>query len=436
MAKTQLQLPVIQNWSCHNCGGCCREHQIDITEAEKKRIEHQSWDESRLQHSGPFIVEVGRNHYRLAHREDGACVFLDDRGLCRIHAEFGEPAKPLACRIYPYAWHPAGKNRTATSLRFSCPSVVQNLGPAVTQQKSELQDLVSDVLANVDRDYDPPLIHLTQPHGPQELSWADFHQFIAALDSSLADQSVHFAVRLMRTLSWLELVEQSQFETIREEKLTEYLELITGASVKAQPDNELPIHRPSRLGRVLFRLISAQYMRHDTEADRRQGMSRRLELASAAFWFTLGAGTVPSLSTSSSAETAFPLEAPLKDVKFSQLEGEFGGRGGEFDELFARYFRVKIQGLHFCGPANFQTSLVDGFRSLALMYPVVLWLARIRCAGRRDNRLQLADVQASLAVADHNFAYSPALGSAGAVKRVAMLSRMKQLTALVGWYSL
>ena len=51
--------------------------------------------------------------YRLGHQADGACVFLDERGLCRIHAKFGEQAKPLACRIYPYAFHPAGKKITA-----------------------------------------------------------------------------------------------------------------------------------------------------------------------------------------------------------------------------------------------------------------------------------------------------------------------------------
>ena len=436
MANTQLQLPVIQNWSCHNCGGCCREHQIDITEAEKIRIERQGWNEQNLDFSGPFIIQSGKKSYRLAHRDDGACVFLDDRGLCRIHAEYGEPAKPLACRVYPYAWHPAGKNRTATSLRFSCPSVVQNLGTAVTGQKSDLLDLVSDVLADVDRDFDPPLIHHTPPHGPQEVSWADFRQFVEALDVAFSDQSVHFAVRLMRVLAWLELVEQSQFETIQAEKLSEYLALVTEASVKAQPDNELPVHRPGRLGRTLFRLITAQYMRHDTEADRRQGMSRRLELASAAIKFTLGRGTVPRLATSSSVETAFRLEAPLADVRFERLEGAFAGRTEEIDSLFERYFRVKIQGLHFCGPANFQASLVAGFRSLALMYPVVLWIARIRCVGRGGERLQLSDVQAALAIADHNFAYSPALGTPGAMKRIAMLSRMKQLTALAGWYSL
>jgi lysine-N-methylase len=95
----------------------------------------------------PVIQQIGRNRYRLAHQDDGACVFLDKKGLCRIHAKFGEPAKPLACRVYPYAVHPAGQQQLTVSLRFSCPSVVQNLGPAVASQRVELDQLSREIVA-------------------------------------------------------------------------------------------------------------------------------------------------------------------------------------------------------------------------------------------------------------------------------------------------
>src|SRR5579863_3499514 len=132
MTTLPLQLPTIQNWCCHNCGGCCRQHAIEITQEEYERIKGQGWTgqpgygpEQPLfeWHAGP----PWKKRYRLAHRSDGACVFLNEQGLCRIHAKFGEPAKPLACRVYPYAFHPAGKEITV-SLRFSCPSVVANRG--------------------------------------------------------------------------------------------------------------------------------------------------------------------------------------------------------------------------------------------------------------------------------------------------------------------
>lgn len=439
MSNARLELPVLQNWNCHNCGGCCREHLIEISEEEKRRIEGQKWTASDgVSMDRPLVQRISKGRYRIAHQDDGACVFLDDKGLCRIHARFGEPAKPLACRVYPYAYHPAGKENVTVSLRFSCPSVVRNAGNSVESQRTELAALGREIVSGKKRDHAPPVIHRGGTHGQQTLTWPDFHKLLAALDDSLAATDVNFTVCLMRTLSWLELVEQSQFETVRGEKLTEYLELVTEASTKAQPDNDLPVHKPSRLARTMFRLMTAQYARHDTEAQVRQGIRGRIGLFTAAVKYTTGMGTVPLLQGSASVATAFEggEDDTTRSVSFSDVEGEFDGRRSDIDELFMRYFRVKVQGIHFCGPANFDTSVVEGFRSLALMYPIVMWLARLRAARRNRRRLELQDVQAALATADHNFAYSPALGTMSSLQRVNQLAKMKQITSLAGWYSL
>ena len=268
MPNETLKLPVIQNWSCHNCGGCCREHLIEIDEEEKRRIEKQGWSASDgISMDRPVIQKIGNGRYRLSHTDAGACVFLDENGLCRIHAKFGEPAKPLACRVYPYAVHPAG-SRLTVSLRFSCPSVVQNLGTPVSEQHEELKTIARNITKGKHKQFSAPAIH-----GNEQLDWSDFLKFISAIDDSLADDSVLFVVRLMRVLSWLELVEQSQFESVRGTKLDDYLSLITTASVKAQPDNDLPVLKPSRTGKTLFRQMVAQYARHDTEVVVRGGLS-------------------------------------------------------------------------------------------------------------------------------------------------------------------
>lgn len=438
MKAESLTLPVIQNWSCHNCGGCCREHVIEITEEEKRRIQKQNWKATDgIDMSRPVIQPLGSNRHRLAHRSDGACVFLNDDGLCRIHDRFGEAAKPLACRVYPYAFHPkAGK--LTVSLRFSCPSVVRNLGQTVTDQRPELVRLSQAVVSGKDTKTAAPDIHHGSEHGLQQVPWSDFHQFLKALDDEIADSSVHFAVRLVRILSWLNLVQQSQFETIRDAKLTEFLQLITSASRTAQPDNELPQHRPSRIGRTTFRLLTAQLARHDTEAHRQAGLAYRFRLGLTAVKFAAGFGTIPLLEGSSSVATAFGnpfANGESQPVKFSDLEKPFQGRTPEMDELFERYFRVKIQGIHFCGPAHFDSSLVLGFYNLALMYPAAMWLARWRAAARGVDELQLEDVQAGLATADHNFGYSPALALSTTQGRIQSLAKMQQLTALVEWYS-
>ena len=433
----KLQLPVIQNWGCHNCGGCCREHLIEITEDEKRRIDKQRWSsKDGLSTKRPLVEPLGKGTYRIAHQDDGACVFLDEHGLCRIHAKFGEAAKPLACRVYPYAFHPAGGDKLAVSLRFSCPSVVQNLGPSISEQQTDLQKMGGEIVAGKQRDHSAPVIHQHPGHGIQQTTWPDVHRFLMTLDSAISDTSVDFVVRLMRILSWLEVVEQSQFQTIRREKLDDYLSLITDASVRAQPDNDLPVHRPGLLGRILFRQLTAQYARHDTEAQVRRGIRYRVTLLTAALKYAGGRGRIPTLQGSASVDKAFgTTDNADAAVTFQELENPFCGRQPEIDELLTRYFRVKIQGIHFCGPAHYDTTLVDGFRSLALMYPVVMWLARLRAATRQASRLQLPDVQAALAIADHNFGYSSALGMASSRRREVILAKMQQITRLVSWYS-
>jgi len=413
---------------------------IEITDAERKRIQKQNWKISDgINMDRPVIRKITAGRYRLAHQDDGACVFLDDQGLCRIHAKFGESAKPLACRVYPYAYHPAG-DRLAVSLRFSCPSVVQDLGSPVSSQQADLQRMATEVVAGKNADVAAPLIHTGTHHGNQSVNWADFHKFLKVLDDAISRDDVNFAARLMRILSWLEMIPQAQFQTTRGKKLDDFLKLITAASVKAQPDNDLPEHRPGRLARIMFRLMTAQYARHDTEAQVQAGIGLRLKLLSAALKFTTGIGRVPELPGSASVATAFEtdsVEATVAEqpARFDDVESPFLGRRPDIDELFARYFRVKIQGLQFCGPGHYNTSLVDGFHGLALMYPIVMWLARVRAVRHGRSELALVDVQAALATADHNHGYSPALGTASALNRVSLLARMQQISALVGWYS-
>lgn len=434
MAAVKLQLPVIQNWSCHNCGGCCREHLIEITAAEKAVIEKQGWTaKDGTPADRDLILKHGRNTFRLNHADDGGCVFLDDKGLCRIHAKFGEPAKPLACRLYPYTFHPSSERGATVSLRFSCPSVVQNLGSAVTDQQADLQSMAREVVGKHRTD-DPPLIHDAAPHGPQQTSWADFHKLVQALRDSLADQGVHFAVRLLRTLAWLELIEQSQFITMTGDKLDDLIQIVTTASIKAQPDNELPDLRPGRTARTLFRQIVAQCARHDTVVDQKGGLSVRWNLLKTILKFVYGRGTVPRMPGSASVEKAFPTDI-VREATFENLEGQFEARTEQVDALFARYFDVKLAGLHFCGAANFHLTAVEGFRSLALMYPVTLWLARWRAFERGADQVSLPDVSAALATADHNFAYSPALGTKSAQKRLKQLAGLGAIEQLINWYS-
>ena len=274
MSRLKLELPVIQNWSCHNCGGCCRQHLIEVTDAERQLILAQNWTSNdgielpvMKWHAGP----PWKKRYRLAHQSDGGCVFLDEKGLCRIHAKFGEAAKPLACRIYPYAFHPSGKSY-AVSLRYSCPSVVANLGTAVSEQTAELRRLAEGVIPERREHRAPRLTERSQ------VEWSDFLPFVEALDHTMIDPTAPLSLRLARAVTWTTLVGQSAFESLKGQRIREFIGLLMEAArsewstVPAEPGE------PDRVTRVYFRTLVAQYARKDTAADLSSGIAGRWRL--------------------------------------------------------------------------------------------------------------------------------------------------------------
>lgn len=417
----RLTLPVLQNWDCHNCGGCCRQHQIEITEVERQRILDQKWTAADGVPEGKAIVStsslLGGTRYWLGHQADGACVFLNEKGLCRIHAKFGEGGKPLACQMYPYAIHPAGRS-VAVSLRFSCPSVVKNAGRPVSQQQADIRRMADEVVPPWASEIPPPPLH-----SQERVDWPDFHRFVDALDATLAQPQMPLVDRLLHACLWTNLVEQSSFAKLRGDRIRDFLELIHEAAGSEVPSLRTQAAEVSSVGRLYFRLLVAQYARKDTAANVKEGLLGRWRLLRAVWRFSRGKGDIP------------PLQELFRPVPFAALDESFGGLTPEQDEILTRYFRVKIQGMHFCGPAFYHIPFVEGFQSLALMLPVTLWLARWLAVGEGRNRLSTDDIARALAIADHHHGYSPALGQRAARSRVRSLAAAGDLPRLLMKYA-
>jgi lysine-N-methylase len=183
------------------------------------------------------------------------------------------------------------------------------------------------------------------------------------------------------------------------------------------------IEEPTPMGRVYFRTLVAQYARRDTVADLYAGFWGRWKLLRAILKFTSGKGDVP------------PLQTEFKSVPFATLENPFGPIEPDVDEILTRYFRVKIQGIHFCGSAFYNVPFTEGFHSLALMLPVTLWLARWLAAGAGRTRLTVDDVSKALTIADHHHGYSPAFGHPASRNRVRQLAQIGDISRLCWWYS-
>lgn len=418
MAMLPLKLPTIQNWSCHNCSGCCRQHLIEITAEERQRILDQNWQPADGIPSGqpvvvPHRTSLFRHSYRLAHRADGACVFLQEDGLCRIHARFGESAKPLACRIYPYAFHPSG-SRVTVSLRFSCPSVVANRGREVVASRGELKSMQKQVVPEGTQRLPPPRVNRRE-----QLDWSDFLRIVDCLDDVLADDDVPFTDRLIHTLEIVDLIEQSRFHLVAGKRLGEFLEVISEAT---GADEETGREKPGHAAMIQFRLLVAYYSRKDTVADLDQGIAGRWRLLRAATRFATGRGR------------AVPLQDCFREVPFEVLERPFGGLPEGAEEILTRYLRVKLQGLHFCGAAYYGVPLCEGYQSLVLVIPAVGWLARWLAASDDRSGVSLEDISRALAIADHHHGYSPMFGSGSFRRRVRHLAGSGEITRLVNWY--
>ncbi|MFN0199470.1 MAG: hypothetical protein ACKVT0_22185, partial [Planctomycetaceae bacterium] len=256
----------------------------------------------------------------------------------------------------------------------------------------------------------------------ERLDWSDFHLLADGLDALFAPPRTPLLLRLLRAMFVVDLIGQSKFEKISCERLKDFLGLISLAANDEVPPSACVPHEPTSAGKMQFRMLVAQYARKDTHAAMSQGWHNRWTLFRSALAFAKGTGKIP------------PLQSIFREVPFRDLEGEFGPLSEDVDEILTRYFRVKIQGLHFCGPAYYGVPFVEGFQSLALMYPVVMWLARWLAVSDARRSVTTDDVSQALAIADHHHGYSPIFGSASFRRRVRLLASTGDLRHLCTWY--
>jgi lysine-N-methylase len=224
------------------------------------------------------------------------------------------------------------------------------------------------------------------------------------------------AIAVVRTIG------EAQFGAVQGNRLTEFLQLIAGAA-RSEVASRESVDPPSRAGQLQFRMLAAHYARRDTFEEAARGWRGRVRLLKAALTFARGKGT------------AVPLQPGFREIPFAVLEEPFGGLNTNGESILTRYFRVKVQGLHFCGPAYYDVPLVEGFYSLALVYPVVLWLARWLAASDSRKSITTDDVAQALAIADHHHGYSPVLGSRSSRQRVRLLTHGNDLERLIVWYA-
>ena len=85
------------NFSCENCGECCKYYTVKLTEEEVKEIENLGFIRSEFCEPDDFDLDMGS--FALL-RPDGQCIFLTERNkkyYCKIYEK-----RPKICKDYPF----------------------------------------------------------------------------------------------------------------------------------------------------------------------------------------------------------------------------------------------------------------------------------------------------------------------------------------------
>ena len=391
-----LVLPVReQRYSCHGCGNCCRDFTVQLRPADLEKLRTQGWEEKL---GMPVTAEFRGTTY-LRQRDDGACVFLMDDGLCRIHKEYGFAEKPIACQLFPFVLVPDDR-KTHVGISFACQSVRENKGAELRSHLAEIDRMSRGVPETRLATYSAML---ADAMGAKE---GELDALARLLDSHLAREDLTMRDRF-DGLAWIAAsLGRAKLADVR---ATRFRELIT-VLVGALPDELQHLPLESALSKQLRLLRQAVYARlEDVQVNRAKARGRwRTVLAQllASRAFTRGRGQVPSVA-----------RGLLQGVAFEKIAGipalsESPDRDA-IDQLLARYARATILGGRAWGAGYYGWPAVRGLQALVLNIACVAWLARACAAARGREHATVEDVRDALGRIDRHAGRAPWLGSVG-----------------------
>lgn len=70
------------------------------------------------------------------------CTFLSPDQRCQLHSDLGAASKPRGCRQFPFRLTKT-PDGIFVGTSFSCPSIQNNQGPALTQYRQELEEMAA-----------------------------------------------------------------------------------------------------------------------------------------------------------------------------------------------------------------------------------------------------------------------------------------------------
>lgn len=406
-------LPLVERWSCHQCGVCCRGSLVRLSDEDVARLKSQNWREHPEYRGASVMVQESwlGGGYRLAQREDGRCVFLMEDGLCRIHKEFGFDAKPLPCRMFPLQIVPRD-NAAYVTIRRACPSAALDKGSPVTEQMTLARELTRERKLAEAAPAPPPI----KPGERRE--WPVARRLLESLQRLLSDERYPPVRRLVHALYVARMVEQARTTRLDDKSLGELFAVLEQSAAGEVGGLFQDRQQPSPAAAVFFRQTAAEFVRLHPRYHVRPSWGARWNLAWTAWQFARGRGHVPRLV------------AEFPEATFEQLEAPLGALDAAVLQPLARLVETTAVSWSYAVANRGGWSIVESLRMLALIYPVGLWMLRWVSAGRAPLAADMPEIITAL---DRGQGYAPLAGSTQR-RRVQLLSRLGDLERVVIWY--
>ncbi|MCA9179706.1 MAG: YkgJ family cysteine cluster protein [Planctomycetales bacterium] len=348
--------PGALQWDCQQCGICCRGAIVSLNDADLKRLASQNWQDHPDYAGRPVTARHGAGH-RLAHREDGCCVFLDASGLCRIHAEHGYEAKPTMCRMFPLQLVPH-QHEAILTLRCACPTAAVNHGTPLDEQRDHVRRLAQRGELPL-----TPVDTLRLKSG-ETRSWDGVQPILDALASSLTNPNMPLVRRLVVALQLANRIERANTARMDDDELRKCVPAWLEESQHAANQHFADRKRPGAGARALFRLIALDYLRLLPTHVTRESWGERLRLLRAATRMAWGGGSTPRL------------RCHLAPTKFSRLEEPLGPLPAEVSAPLSQLFENTANSALYAVASRAGWTVIESLRALAVSFPVGMWLLR------------------------------------------------------------
>jgi len=403
-----------QRSGCIMCGRCCRRFHVRIEPRERDRIASLDWK------GKPFARDFSTtiNGYEYFRRKpDGGCVFLDDKGVCTIHAQFGYDVKALTCRGYPMNIVSTFPGEVSVMARLDCPAVLSNEGTPLPGQRKDVESLVAEMTFGR---------HFTESQlcGLTRQTLETIRDKVANLVLSSQAPIPNLILAALKLLDALEKLGSAFLNDA-----TTMKEVWPALLKRFKPEAEVKPRKASlsAYSKLIFRTWLAAYCRRDEEILDR-GMLSRLKLFKSNLAFISEHGSWKRLGDEHP-------DFPFKQARIFEAKPTTNPAEDTWIP-FRRFLQPRFETLQFFGAAFYDTDFFTGLKALLKAYAHVLASARYHARANGRDEITQPDVFNAVLSVDHCHGRSPSLRTPLSRNNENFfdVQRFEKLLETLGWW--